>query len=65
MKYKILIESTYRNLPFDGFTPVHKGNETTVWESIKRYHINDANNYIERLTTKHPESIYAIKAEEV
>jgi len=57
-KYRILIESHYSSLPFNGFVPLHKGVGITVWESYKRYNLNDANNYLERLYAKHPEAIY-------
>ena len=65
MKYLILIESRYSSLPFDGFAPKHKGLHVNVWESYKTYYKNDAINYMDRLMTKHPDSIENITIEEV
>ena len=65
MKYLILIESTYKTLPFGGFVPRHRGSQFNVWESHKEYSEGDAIHYIDRLVTKFPDSIYGITREEV
>ena len=65
MKYRILIESKYASLPFNGFIPLHRGININVWESLKHYYKADGLHYIEQIVNKHPEAIYAIKLEDM
>ena len=57
---RILLESKWAQLPFDGFQILHRDSPIRVWESHKKYNKNDANNYMERLKNKHGSCIYNI-----
>ena len=63
--FKIMIESNYASLPFNGFKCIADDGAMRIYESVKDYYENDADYRIQVLYEKHPSSIYNIGKDDI